>query len=240
MKYDQKLIGKIIKKERERLGFTQAKLGKVLNKSEKQISKYENGALFPPIDEIARLCEIFDCDLGYLLGEDGYSEGTRTNTDIVKELGLPYEVIHKLKMISGIEPGIGPFKQYKSNEYKDIFCKVVLSKSLTYVLETMNNMKYCDDAPDREWEKINKKYGEDLMKRAEEIEHGDIDYEHDPDAPKLSKKERAAWNALKNYENYCHKRSYDNKIWRYDFSEACRTLFDEIFPETQSNKKRMD
>lgn len=239
MKYSAIEIGKKIRQNREELGLTQGQLGEMLSKNIKEqksvhaISEYESGKTLPPLQTLFNLCNVFNCDLGYLLGEEEYSDKTKLNTTLVEELGLPYDVIHKIKMISGIEPGIGPFKKYNTSEYKDMFCKLVLSESLTYVLETMNRMKNCNDIPDKEWEKLCKKHGEDLMKRAEEIEHGSIDYEHDPDAPKLSKKEIAAWDALLKYEKFCYERSYDNKIWRYDYSEACRQLFDELFPEAK-------
>ena len=50
MRYDLEKIGKTIHQERDKLKWTQVKLGKKLGVSGKQISNYENGKLLPPQD----------------------------------------------------------------------------------------------------------------------------------------------------------------------------------------------
>ena len=68
-------ISKNIKTERLKRGWSQAKLGKYLGVSGKQISNYENedtNKCTPPIDILLKMCDLFECDLGYLIGEDKY------------------------------------------------------------------------------------------------------------------------------------------------------------------------
>ena len=50
MEYDFEQIGKSIKEERKKNGWTQEELGKMLCISGKQISNYEKGKLLPPQD----------------------------------------------------------------------------------------------------------------------------------------------------------------------------------------------
>lgn len=45
------------------------KLGDKLGVSGKQISNYESGALMPPMDILIKLCEVYECELEFLLNE---------------------------------------------------------------------------------------------------------------------------------------------------------------------------
>jgi DNA-binding Xre family transcriptional regulator len=60
------------------------------------ISKLENGkSVETTLNTLLNLCSVFDCELGYLLGE--YDCKTRTATDIQKETGLSEKSIDILK-----------------------------------------------------------------------------------------------------------------------------------------------
>ena len=99
MKYNTEQIGKTIKSEREKKGWSQEKLGKKLHISGKQISIYEKGNL-PPLENLLALCDLFDCELGYLLGEDTYSKGTKIETEIYEKTGLLPETVKSLEYIT--------------------------------------------------------------------------------------------------------------------------------------------
>ena len=104
MKYSAEEIGKIIKDKRiNTLHWSQDALGKELSISGKQVSNYENGVLIPPIDILFKLCDIFNCELGYLLGEQDYSSGTKLNTAIEQKLGLTTNTINNICKITGTE-----------------------------------------------------------------------------------------------------------------------------------------
>ena len=70
MKYSAEVTGKIIKKERDNRCWSQKTLGDKLGVSGKQISNYESGVLMPPMDILIEMCEVFDCELGYILNEE--------------------------------------------------------------------------------------------------------------------------------------------------------------------------
>ena len=97
VKYDCKKIGKRIKNERKKLGFTQSefaeKLGYGVN-SRQSIAKWESGEKMPDLNLLLNMCDMFGCELGYLLCE--FDCKTRTATDIKKETGLSEKSIEKL------------------------------------------------------------------------------------------------------------------------------------------------
>lgn len=50
------------------------------------LRKYENGEQLPDMDTMCRMCDVFDCDFGFLVGD--YEEKRRTTSDICKLTGL--------------------------------------------------------------------------------------------------------------------------------------------------------
>lgn len=97
MKYDQTIIGKRIKEERVKNKYTQKHLGSLVKVTGKQISNYESNKAIPPLEILERLSNIFHCEVGYLLGEDDYSNQTKLNTLIQKETTLNLSSISQLK-----------------------------------------------------------------------------------------------------------------------------------------------
>lgn len=94
--YDYKNIGSIIKKERKELGMNQEALATALNISARQtIAKWENGTAIPQLEDMLNMCNLFDCELGYLLGE--HELKTQAATDIHKQTGLSAEAIEYLQ-----------------------------------------------------------------------------------------------------------------------------------------------
>lgn len=87
MKYNNEQISKMILSERTKLKISQAELGEKVGVVGKQISNYEKGKLVPPIDIVLRLCDVFKCELGYLLGEPDYADGTKIETAICNATG---------------------------------------------------------------------------------------------------------------------------------------------------------
>lgn len=88
-------FGKRLKKERENLP---KPLNRKVHFAERvQISRptldaWEKGeGNSPTISDLLRLCEVFNCDFGYLVGE--YEERTRPITDICKETGLSSKAV---------------------------------------------------------------------------------------------------------------------------------------------------
>lgn len=101
MKYDKKIIGQRIKTERIAAGFkTQGDFAKALGfafESRQTIGNWENGKVLPCLCDLLKICEICDCEIGYLLGE--YENRTREITDINRVTGLSEESIKQLKIL---------------------------------------------------------------------------------------------------------------------------------------------
>lgn len=62
------MYGKIIKELRDEKRMTQAQLAKMLNVTQKAISKYEREERDLNTDSIIKLCSIFNVSADYLLG----------------------------------------------------------------------------------------------------------------------------------------------------------------------------
>lgn len=100
MKYDKKTIGKRIKyackgEKTENEKLTQEALAEKLHYKRETVNSWANGRDLPPLDVLLKMCDIFGCELGYLLGE--HEEPTRSATDIVKETRLSGDAVLKLE-----------------------------------------------------------------------------------------------------------------------------------------------
>ena len=68
----KRCIGNRIKKERESLGLSRGELLTKIYKSEsshKTLAAWEKGERLPDLDSLALMADLFDCDMGYLLGD---------------------------------------------------------------------------------------------------------------------------------------------------------------------------
>lgn len=102
MRYNFKEIGERLKEERKATGIkSQDALAEYIAKhnyrnfKRQTIAKWEKGEECPPLDVLLTLCELYHCELGYLLCE--YDCRTKENTDIQKVTGLSEKAIKKLK-----------------------------------------------------------------------------------------------------------------------------------------------
>ena len=90
-------IGNRIRHERKKvLGISQGALAEELNRQRDIISKWENGYSLPDLTDLLGMCELFNCEVGYLLCEEGYENKTRKVTDICKSTGLSEEAVNLL------------------------------------------------------------------------------------------------------------------------------------------------
>lgn len=97
MKYDKIKIANRIKSERAALDLTQQELAEKLYYSIPTVSRWErpNGNnSIPNNEQLARLSELFDCTIPYLLGE--IDTRTQDKANINKATGLTKEAIEKL------------------------------------------------------------------------------------------------------------------------------------------------
>ena len=88
-------IGERIRIERRSLNLTQDEFKERINISARQtIARWENGKALPTLEDFLIMCELFSCDMGYLLCE--HNEKTRAATDIRKETGLSEKAINRI------------------------------------------------------------------------------------------------------------------------------------------------
>ena len=98
MIYSKELIAERLKEERRNYGRTQMELAKELNYSKPTIIEWERGNgenRIPDMKTLLELCNKYNCEVGYLLGE--YDTRFRENATIHEETGLTEEAINILK-----------------------------------------------------------------------------------------------------------------------------------------------
>lgn len=132
MRYNFKKIGKRIKDERKLAGYKSQDalcdyIGEHNYRSIKRqtLAKWENGEEMPPLDVLCTLCELFDCEVGYLLCE--YDCKTRTKTDIHALTGLSDNAIDSLVQIKSKHELFQGHKK-KKNDKLDIINLMLADK----------------------------------------------------------------------------------------------------------------
>lgn len=107
--YNLKKIGMRLKEERKAAGFSSQDalsefIEKVCHRSFKRqtIAKWERGEDMPPLEVMLKLCERYDCELGYLLCE--HDTKIKTTVEISAETGLSEEAINHLRELKKTFP----------------------------------------------------------------------------------------------------------------------------------------
>lgn len=134
----KKIIGARIREERENLGLSKKELLPKIYKSEsshKTLSAWEDGKRLPDLDSIALMAELFDCDIGYLLGD--YDEHRRVTADVCAETGLSESAV---KWICGIRSKrtIG---QKLSNQLLDALSSLITADEFSLILRDLVGLK---------------------------------------------------------------------------------------------------
>jgi transcriptional regulator with XRE-family HTH domain len=63
-------LGKKLRQAREESRFSQLQVGVAIGVSDKTISGYESGRIFPPIDKLVQLADLFKKPINFFLGTD--------------------------------------------------------------------------------------------------------------------------------------------------------------------------
>lgn len=230
MKYSQEKIGKLIKKERLKLNWSQEALGQELGQKSgaKQISKYESGML-PPLDVLIKLCEIFNCELGYLLGESDYSSGTKINTAIQDILGLNSKSIESITYITGTDRTCVKWGN-ESKNYRYILNNLISNPLFQDLIESLYELDLSYSNSKKIWLNLEHKYGKETLNRAFDYYNSSIDYLHDESADKL---ESIYYKAIADIEysiDIYHTSSFALKVHRYEVRESFERLLDKLYP----------
>ncbi len=121
MKYNYNAIGKRIKSERlsaeyETQGAFAEKMG-YSYESRQIVANWENGVKLPHIDDLLKMCELFHCDLGYLLCE--YDCKRHEVADVRDVTGLSEKAIEKICLM----------KNMGSDDSVEVISKIIEHKS---------------------------------------------------------------------------------------------------------------
>lgn len=164
MEYNSEQIGKLVREQRKKLGLTQDKLGKLLGVTGKQISNYENGKLFPPQDVLLEMAHLFNCEYGYLLGEESYKDGSKLNTAICDSLGLSNKAVESLRIAThkGLAKGLSERQQAINNFFESPYF-VEFIDCLVDAVDISKNLNIYNDAL---YQKLIVRYGEKIVNQA--------------------------------------------------------------------------
>ncbi len=238
MKYSTEKIGNMIKSCREERKMTQEELGRKVGVTGKQISNYEKGKLTPPTDVLFSLCDVFDCELGYLLGEDSYSEGTQFFTIASMKMGLSTTAIKSIIGIVEKEKSRLNFENYK---YGEILDKFLRSERLYDLIEAISKLEklyneYNVKSANKESipDSLEQKYKKDTLDKA--WDNWDVS-EYDEDPPDFTKEEIEAIGDVNNvldqlYDADCsiNETKSSIKYSRFLIQEALTLLLEELYP----------
>lgn len=229
MKYNAEFIGNTIRIERDKRNWSQKKLGDKLGITGKQVSKYEHGDPIPPIDVLLKLCEIFECELGYLLGEQSYSEGTKLQTAIHETLNLSLPATETIKKITGTNRSAISFG-YQSPKFIRIINNLLSSPMFLCFVEAIGNLDDCVFKQKAIFDSVEEKYGKELFKQAMDMYYSSIDYEHDPEVVPLSTELCEIIKEISKAEDQGYALSYAIKVARYELQESFEDLITNLYP----------
>ncbi len=246
MKYSANEIGKRIREERKRMNLTQEALGKKIGICGKQISEYESGKneKIPPLDSMLELCNVFNCELGYLLCEENYELKTQTDTYIHKSLGLSYDAMKSIRTITN--PGnlsISKKQVTFSTEipslafkHKTAQCTNVLNSFLE-TPEFLNLIAKLQELDEYRkdyrsiFEQIGKKLGNEMFDYALDLFLNDRYNTSEPDIKPLDDRVKNALLEISNGFDYRRELEDRIKITRFELFEIHNKLVDRLFPQ---------
>ncbi|MDO4757346.1 MAG: helix-turn-helix transcriptional regulator, partial [Parabacteroides sp.] len=220
----------IIKIEREKRKWTQARLGEELNISGKQISNYEKGEPIPPMSILISLCDIFDCELGYLLGEDDYVEGSKLMTKVTEFTGLSKETIDNIKKITGTEKRCLHFGN-ESDMLKSILNKYLGNRSFLQFIESLKNLEEANTEYNKVFQNLEKELGTELYEEAFGYYHSQIDYFCEECEIKLDDRIYDAKKKIDQAIDDHREKEFIVKVCRYEVREEFERLIDELYPK---------
>ena len=225
MKYNAEEIGKRIKLQREKHNWTQKTLGQKLHITSKQISIYESGTL-PPIDNLLALCDLFDCELGYLLGEDMYSKGTLFETKVYDTIGLNSDSIKILEYITSKNSRFHFGNE--SEKFRELLNILINSQNFITLMESLYNLDSIYHAIQEQGNKLSA-FDEAIVKEAYNFLIDTVDIEHDSTISVSSSEVLLAYSTLKEVIDKKESLEYSAKVARYDSNESFLMLLNELF-----------
>lgn len=230
MNYSPEIIGNKIKEQRAKKKWSQDTLGKKINISGKQVSNYEKAKQTPPIDILFKLCEIFDCELGFLLGEDNYESGTILDTAIENKLRISKEAISSLRHLTGNDRS-SILWRHESESIQKILNSLFCSESFSTLIYSMHDLDNAIKKSKAIWDELYEKYGKEKMDQAFNYYNSTTDYLLDENAEKLEDIYYEILVAIDSAIDKKHDASFQIKVLRYEVRKTFERLLDELYPQ---------
>lgn len=165
MQYDLEKIGRTIRDERKKHAtWTQEKFGAMLGITGKQVSNYENGKLLPPQDILLKMAELFNCEYGYLLGEESYKDGTKLNTAVCDFLGLSSQAVESLRATT--HKGLTKDLVERQQSINSFFESPYFGEFIDCLVEAVDISKNLKTFNDALYQKLVVRYGEKIVNTA--------------------------------------------------------------------------
>ena len=127
-------MGKRIKKLRKEKGLNQAQFAEALGmspESRQSIRLWESGERLIPLDTLMKMCELFNCEAGFLLGE--FPLPTKAETDIQEATGLSQQAIETILEMKQKHPSIFPYLDRIIKNYEFYFMILGLADTMRYM-----------------------------------------------------------------------------------------------------------
>ena len=97
--------------------------------------------------------------------------------------------------------------------------------------EFIYDLRQLDDAYSENaliFKKMELRYGKKALDEVRRLQSDEIDYKHDPNAPKLPELQIEIWNAMEHADDKCYENSFKIKLARYELRESFERLIDSL------------
>ena len=167
--------------------------------------------------------------MGFLLGEENYSNGTKLETAIQTSTGLNSESLKAIRKITGIDRGAINWG-YESKAYRGIFNQMLSSKCFILLIESIYELSQRYTAYHSVDNNLEAGLGRTVFQEALNLYSGQIDYFNDPNAPILQPEQYIAISKIDGAIDDKYNLSYMLKIARYEVREVFETMLSEMYP----------
>lgn len=148
MNYNYLKIGERIRKERKALKQTQTVFAENFNVTRRTVSNWENGEYPPNFQQMIDMCKVFDCEMGYLLCEDGYENKTRATTDICEKTGFSEKAVYMLEQrkecLKENENSVAAFTSFLIENGKEVYDRIEELKNHNENMKQLEESEYCE------------------------------------------------------------------------------------------------
>lgn len=172
---------------------------------------------------LLKIADLFQCEYGYILGEESYKYGSKLNTAVCESLGLSAEAVEALRSVT--HRGLRRELEQRQQAISSFFTAPGFGMFIDCLVEAITISKELKSYTDNVVEQLVIRHGEDIVNKAVTYcSFSDAIPADTADDPKfqeiVSKLESAIDESLK-WE-------YEQKVARYELREAFEQLIRRI------------